>query len=71
MLNPKEAASVAEQAIVDYVAEIGCDCNEDIANALEMLMSKSARAIEKVSDTQRAKLVCDRTSHQLSKSDVH
>lgn len=67
MSKPSEAASAAEKQIANFVNELDCRTPDDIANVLEMLVSKSAKAVEKYCGTERAKLICDRTAYYLVK----
>ncbi len=59
--NPKQAAMIAEALIVDYVESTGCQTGDDVAKVLELLISKSARAIEKAVNNQKSVEVCFRT----------
>jgi len=65
MLKPNQVAEIAEHIIVEYVANLDCNTNEDIANVLEMLISKAAKAIEKTNGTERAKIIIERTDRNL------
>ncbi|MDN4696315.1 hypothetical protein QYZ44_21575 [Vibrio parahaemolyticus] len=60
-VNPKQAATIAEVVIVDYVESTGCQTSDDVAKVLELLISKSARAIEKAVNNQKSVEVCFRT----------
>ncbi len=65
-LNPKQAAVIAESIIVDYVETTGCTSEADVSNVLELLISKSARAIEKSCGNGKATEVCYRTLVNVS-----
>ena len=71
MLTPDQAAEIAEHVIVEYVLSIGCNNEKEIQNALEMLISKSARAIEKSTGNQAAQIILNRTSYKLAKQSEH
>lgn len=58
MRTKKDIDRMAEHIIQQYVGDVGCETLEDIANVLELLMSKASRGIEKVVDNNRA---CDAT----------
>jgi len=68
---PNKTGVIAEKCLVDFVNQLDCKTPEDIANVIEMLVSKSAKAVEKYCGTERAKLICDRTSYQLQKNASH
>lgn len=49
---------------------MGCQNSDDIANVLEMLISKTARAIESTAGNERAILSCKRTAYQVENKPV-
>lgn len=67
MVTSQDADNLAEQAIVDYVSKCDVRSAEDIKNALEMLLSKSARGIEKYCGTEAAMDITIRMSVSLAK----
>lgn len=68
MPNPQDTGQAAEKLIVELCNDMGCSTPDDVANVLELLISKAARATEKYSGTERALMSCDRTAHHLRKS---
>lgn len=46
MQTSKEVGQIAEELIVQFTQKSECKTAEDIANALEMLISKSAKAVK-------------------------
>ncbi|TYC93829.1 hypothetical protein [Vibrio anguillarum] len=64
--NSNQAAAIAESIILDYVKATGCQSDKDIANVLEMLISKSARAIEKTNDRDKSLEVLFRTFNEIN-----
>ncbi|TMP23760.1 hypothetical protein [Pseudoalteromonas ruthenica] len=67
-VDPQIAAMLSEKLIKEFCINNQVDSPQDIAMVLEMLISKSARAIEKYNGTATARKVCDKTSYQLSVS---
>ena len=65
MLKPDQAGDVAEHVIIEYIAALGCANDGDIANGLEMLLSKTARALEKTVGANQAGFVCERTGSRI------
>jgi hypothetical protein len=61
MMNPTEANFKSEHIIKQYVESMGCKSPDDVRKVLEMLISKSVRAIEKCTDNQTAVGVVERT----------
>lgn len=66
MLTPEMADEAAEKAIMSYSREPA----EDLKHAFEMLISKSARGIEKYCGTDEAVKVVARTAYCISKNDI-
>lgn len=64
----EEAATEAEKAIVLYAAELGLNTPEDACNALEMLISKAARGIEKYCGISKSCEVLHRTLTHMQKT---
>ena len=62
MPNPKESAVEAERLLVEFVQKVGCKNSDDVASVLELLISKSARAIEKYCGNGAAVAVCNKTA---------
>lgn len=65
MITPQQADIYAEECIVLYAERCGVQSPEDIRKALELLISKSALAIEKYSGTPVAIDVLTRTTLNL------
>lgn len=65
MPNPTEAACKSESLIKQYVDSMGCKSPDDVRKVLEMLISKSARAIEKCANNEAAIGVIERTRKQI------
>jgi len=65
MVTPKQADAAAERAIVDYAAELSLSSSTEIQQALEMLISKAARGIEKYCGAEAAVDVLNRTLGHL------
>ncbi len=65
MIKSKVAQQRAENLIVQYVDGCNCKTADDIANVLEALISKSARAIEKYAGNEKAIDVCRATKVNL------
>ena len=61
MLNPQLAGIQAENTISEYVTKCGCKDARDVAKVLEMLIAKSARAIETYCGNESAVIICERT----------
>jgi hypothetical protein len=66
MVTPEKASNLAEAAIADYAKSCGLATPDDIRKALEMLISKAARGIEKYSGTDVAVQVLMRTTLSLA-----
>lgn len=62
---PSVTGIAAEKHLIELANEVGCENAEDIANVMELLISKAARAVEKYAGNERAQLVLKRTSFQL------
>ncbi|MBY7811628.1 hypothetical protein KW448_08210 [Vibrio fluvialis] len=60
-LTPSKISPIAEAIICDYIETVGCKTETDVANVLELLISKAARAIEKSNGNIKALEVCYRT----------
>ena len=65
MITPQKADIYAEACIALYADRCGVQSPEDIRKALELLISKSARAIEKYTGTPTAVDVLQRTALRL------
>lgn len=61
MLTPNECDQAAERAISIYCRTCQCQTPDDIRKAGEMLISKTARAIEKHAGNEAAVNVLNRT----------
>jgi len=68
MLTPKQADAAAEQAIADYAAALSLSSHTEVRQALEMLISKAARGIEKYCGAEVAVDVLTRTSGHLMRN---
>lgn len=61
MITPQEANRIADEVVAEYAMECEVATPADISNALEMLISKAARGIEKYCGTDAAVEVITRT----------
>lgn len=66
MFTSSQAGIAAEDAIALYVKRCGANSSEDVRKVLEMLISKSARAIEKHTGYQPAMDVLVRTLERVA-----
>lgn len=62
MITPEKAAQLAEASIVEYALHCQAQTPDDVRKALEILISMSARAIEKYAGTPAAVEVLNRTT---------
>jgi len=67
MVTHQQSEQLADQAIAHYAARCGVQTPADVAHALEMMISKAARGIEKYCGTEAAIDVTVRTSVHLAK----
>lgn len=67
MITSQEANKLADETVAEYAMECGVQSAEDIRNALEMLISKAARGIEKYCGAEAAIEVTVRTSANIAK----
>lgn len=65
-MTPEETAAAAERAIVAYAQELSLSTPEDARRALEMLISKAARGIEKECGVVAALSALCRTEYHLA-----
>jgi hypothetical protein len=56
---------MAEQNIVKFAESVECETYEEVEQALEILIEKSARAIEKHRGLPAAQMVCQRVYANL------
>ncbi|MHB0818422.1 hypothetical protein ACYCFK_09095 [Stutzerimonas stutzeri] len=68
MLTRDEADGAAEVMLAAYCRACGCATPEDVRKACEMMISKSARAIEKYNDTGTAVEVLQRTARHVARA---
>ena len=61
MLTPEIADKAAEKAIMFYARELNLQTPEDTKHALEMLISKAAKGIEKYCGQEASQMVLIRT----------
>ncbi|SDI54771.1 hypothetical protein [Pseudomonas panipatensis] len=61
MITSKEADALADHLLGQYFRACGCATPEDVRKAGEMVISKTARGIEKYCGTARAVDVLQRT----------
>ncbi len=66
MITPTEAGQAAELMLTAYCRALDCATPEDVRKACEMMISKSARTIEKYNDTGTALQVLNRTALYLT-----
>ncbi len=66
MLTRDEADGAAEVMLAAYCRALGCTTPDDVRKACEMMISKSARAIEKYNDTGTAVEVLQRTVRHVA-----
>ncbi|MBF4250508.1 hypothetical protein EA007_05805 [Vibrio anguillarum] len=69
-MNSTEAACKSESLIKQYVDSMGCKTPDDVRKVLEMLISKSARAVEKYTDNEAAIGVIERTRKQIESKPI-
>lgn len=62
MVTPEKAAQFAEATLVEFARLCEVQTPDDLRNALEMLISKSARAVEKYCGPCDALTVLNRTT---------
>lgn len=65
LVTPQEADQAAERVLQEYAAATGAASPDDLRKVLELLISKSARAIEKYCGNQLAVQVLARTAYQV------
>lgn len=64
-VTPQQAGEYAEAAILDYARQCGAETPEEVMKALEMLISKAARGIEKYCGSEAAYIVTARTAFNI------
>ena len=64
-LNLKNIDQLSEQLIVDFVHQSGCKTYDEAYVAVEFLMKKAARAIEKNNGPAEASAACERIAMML------
>lgn len=67
-MTSDQAAAVAEETILAYIKRTGASHPDDIRKVLEMLLSKSARGIEKYTGYQPAMDVLVRTLYRVAEN---
>ncbi|MBD1567939.1 MULTISPECIES: hypothetical protein [Aliivibrio] len=70
MKTPTELFPKAEKLIVELVQYAGCTSAKELSNVLELLMSTSARGIERYAGNEHALLVCQRTTAHIELNPV-
>lgn len=65
MIAPQKANQFAEAILVEFARHCECQTPDDIRKALEMLISTSARAIEKYAGLSASLEVMNRTTFLL------
>lgn len=65
MISRKQADELSEEAIIQYTQDAGAETTEDLVKLLELLISKSARAIEKQHSHEEAIKIMHRTFMNL------
>lgn len=65
MITAHEASAASEQALANYAEICGAETPDDLRKALEMMISKAARGIEKYSGNSIAVEVLVRTTERL------
>ena len=68
-LTPEMAAAASEKVILSYAKELNLQTPEEVKQALEMLISKATRGIEKYCGFSAAGMVLIRTYEYLIRSD--
>ncbi len=66
MISSANANTLADEMVAQYATDCGVQSPEDIRNALEMLISKAARGIEKYCGNQAAIDVLGRTTRHVA-----
>ncbi len=64
--SPESAKIEAEKAIVAYANNLQCNTPQDLEKILQLLISSTARAIEKYCGIDAAISACDRTKDYIT-----
>lgn len=61
MKSSKEADALSEKMVHQYLREMGVETDVDVSNAMEMFISKAARAVEAYCSPEQALHLLERT----------
>ena len=65
MVDRETGLIMAEKVIVDFAQALGCKTYEEVEQAMDILVHKSVRAVEKHSGGGNAQVLCQRVYASL------